>query len=168
VRKCRHFNRSRTARTGCALGRSALLPAVILSRSVFEELHHLRRAKDALRHGDSLKKDSRATKPAGKAEVETWFVSTAEKSPGEPHFALIWTMAEFETEAAARRYAKNALNRGLRVEAGTLLGPQIHVPWRKAVASAASGERRGRSPPANHPEQVGARRPQAKALASAT
>src|SRR5271157_5319434 len=86
------------------------------------------------------KKDSRATEPAGEAEVETWFVSTAERSPGEPHFAFIWTMAEFETEAAARRYAKDALNRGLRVEAGTLPGPQVHVPWPKAAAWAASGE----------------------------
>jgi hypothetical protein len=72
--------------------------------------------------------------------METWFVSTVERSAGEPHFAFIWTMAEFETEAAARRYAKDALNRGLRVEAGTLPGPEVHVPWRKAVAWAASGE----------------------------
>ncbi len=62
-------------------------------------------------------------------------------------------MTEFETEAAARRYAKDALNRGLRVEAGTLPGPQVYVPWREAVAWAASGET-GRGPPANHPGQV--------------
>jgi hypothetical protein len=86
------------------------------------------------------KKDSKATEPAGEAEVETWFVSTAAKLPGEPHFAFIWTMSEFETEAAARRYAKDALKRGLRVEAGTLPGPQVHVSWRKAVAWTASGE----------------------------
>lgn len=72
--------------------------------------------------------------------METWFVSTVKRSPGEPRFAFIWTMAEFETEAAARRYAKDALNRGLRVEAGTLPGPQVHVPWRKAVAWAVPGE----------------------------
>ena len=72
--------------------------------------------------------------------METWFVSTVERSPGDPHFAFIWTMAEFETETAARRYARDALNRGLRVEAGTLPGPQVHVPWRKAVAWAVSGE----------------------------
>jgi hypothetical protein len=77
--------------------------------------------------------------------VEAWFVSTAGRSPGEPHFALIWTMEEFETEAAARRYAKDALNRGLRVEAGTLPGPQVHVPWRKAVAWAESAETRPQS-----------------------
>lgn len=77
--------------------------------------------------------------------METWFVSTAARPPGEPHFAFIWTMAEFETESVARRYAKDALNRGLRVEAGTLPGPQVYVPWREAVAWAASGETGPRS-----------------------
>ena len=111
-----------------------------LSRSVLEYL-----SSPSTREGRGPswrppKKDPRATEPAGEAEVETWFVSTAARPPGEPHFALIWTMAEFETEAAARRYAKEALSRGLRVEAGTLPGPQVHVPWRKAVAWAASAD----------------------------
>ena len=77
--------------------------------------------------------------------METWFVSTVKRSPGEPRFAFIWTMAEFETEAAARRYAKDALKRGLRVEAGTLPGPQVRIPWREAVAWAGSGEAGQRS-----------------------
>ena len=72
--------------------------------------------------------------------MNTWFVGTVNRLPGEPHFAFIWTMAEFETEAAVRRYAKGALNRGLRVEAGTLPEPQVGIPWREAVAWAASGE----------------------------
>jgi hypothetical protein len=76
--------------------------------------------------------------------VETWFVSTVKRRPGEPHFALIWTMAEFKNEAAARRYAKDALNRGLRVEAGTLPGPQVHIRWREAAAWAGQ-ERQGSS-----------------------
>ena len=138
MRKCRHFNRSRTGRT---LGRSALFAAVILNRSVFEHLRLPSTCEGRASSWRPPKKDPRATEPAGEAEVETWFVSTAARPPGEPHFALIWTMAEFETEAAARRYAKEALSRGLRVEAGTLPGPQVHVPWRKAVAWAASGER---------------------------
>ncbi len=72
--------------------------------------------------------------------MNTWFVGTANRLPGEAHFAFIWTMAEFETEAAARRYAKGALNGGLRVEAGTLREPQVRIPWREAVGWAASGE----------------------------
>ena len=57
------------------------------------------------------------------------------KSPGEPHFSFIWAMQEFERESAARCYAKDALNRGLRVEAGTLreMQPEVRVPWQKAV-----------------------------------
>ena len=42
--------------------------------------------------------------------MNTWFVSTVKKAPGQPHFDVIWAMEEFETEAAARRYAKHALN----------------------------------------------------------
>jgi hypothetical protein len=65
--------------------------------------------------------------------MDTWFVSTV-KAPGQPHFDVIWAMEEFETEAAARRYAKDAWSSGLRVEAGTLPGPQVRIPWRNAVA----------------------------------
>ncbi len=72
--------------------------------------------------------------------MNTWFVSTVKTPPGQPHFDVIWAMEEFETEAAARRYAKHALNSGLRVEAGTLPGPQVRIPWREAVAWAASRE----------------------------
>src|SRR5271157_6451422 len=73
-------------------------------------------------------------------DVNTWFVSTVNRLPGEQQFSFIWSMEEFESEIAARRYAKDALNKGLRVEAGTLPGPQVHVPWPKAAAWAASGE----------------------------
>jgi hypothetical protein len=77
--------------------------------------------------------------------VNTWFVGTANRLPREAQFSFIWTMAEFETEAAARRYAKDALNRGLRVEAGTLPGPQVRIRWREAVSWAASEEAGRRS-----------------------
>ncbi len=72
--------------------------------------------------------------------MNTWFVSTVKRAPGQPHFDVIWAMEEFETEAAARRYAKHALNSGLRVEAGTLPGPEVRIPSREAVAWAASRE----------------------------
>jgi len=72
--------------------------------------------------------------------LDTWFVSTVERLPGELKLVFIQTRKEFETEAAAKRYAREALNKGLRVEAGTLLGPQAHVSWREAVAWTASGE----------------------------
>ncbi len=51
-------------------------------------------------------------------------------------------MQEFKSESAARRYAKDALNEGLRVEAGTLpeIRPEIRVRWREAAAWAASRE----------------------------
>ena len=51
-------------------------------------------------------------------------------------------MQEFESESAARRYAKDALNEGLRVEAGTLpeARPEVRVRWREAAAWAASRE----------------------------
>ena len=54
--------------------------------------------------------------------------------PGEQH------LVDAESEIAARRYAKDALNKGLRVEAGTLLGigPEICVRWREAGAWASS------------------------------
>ena len=67
--------------------------------------------------------------------MNTWFVSTVNKAPGQPHFSFIWAMQEFESESAARRYAKDALNQGLRVEAGTLAGmrPEVRVCWREAV-----------------------------------
>jgi hypothetical protein len=50
--------------------------------------------------------------------------------PGEQQFSFIWSMEEFESEIAARRYAKDALNKGLRVEAGTLLEirPESNYP----------------------------------------
>ena len=59
--------------------------------------------------------------------MNTWFVSTVNRLPGEQQFSFIWSMEEFESEIAARRYAKDALNKGLRVEAGTLpeIGPEI-------------------------------------------
>jgi hypothetical protein len=57
------------------------------------------------------------------------------KAPGQPHFSFTWAMQEFESESAARRCAKDALNQGLRVEAGTLAGmrPEVRVCWREAV-----------------------------------
>ena len=72
--------------------------------------------------------------------MNIWFVATVNKLPGEAQFSFIWSMQEFENESAARRYAKDALNNGLRVEAGTLPGPQIRIPWREAAAWAASSE----------------------------
>ncbi len=72
--------------------------------------------------------------------MNTWFVATVNRLPGEAHFSFIWSMQEFESESAAGRYAKDALNKGLRVEAGTLPGPQIRIPWREAAAWAASSE----------------------------
>ena len=74
--------------------------------------------------------------------MNTWFVSTVNRAPGEPHFSFIWAMQEFERESAARRYAKDALNQGLRVEAGTLAGiqPEVRVCWREAVDWVASEE----------------------------
>jgi hypothetical protein len=74
--------------------------------------------------------------------VNTWFVGTASRLPGEAQFRFIWSLQEFENETAARRYAKDALNKGLRVEAGTLPGPRIRIPWREAAAWAASSEAR--------------------------
>ena len=67
--------------------------------------------------------------------MNTWFVSTVNKLPGQPHFSFIWAMREFESESAARRYAKGALNQGLPVEAGTLpeIKPEVRVRWREAV-----------------------------------
>jgi hypothetical protein len=74
--------------------------------------------------------------------VNTWFVSTVNRLPGNRNFSLIWAMEEFATEAAARRYAKDALNLGLRVEAGTLseIEPKVRIHWREAADWAASGE----------------------------
>ncbi len=76
--------------------------------------------------------------------MNTWFVGTVNRLPGEAHFSFIWSLQEFESESAARRYAKGALNGGLRVEAGTLPEPQVRIPWREAVAWAASGDTRPR------------------------
>ena len=81
--------------------------------------------------------------------MDTWFVSTVERLPGELNLVFIETMKEFETESAARRYAKDALSKGLRVEAGTLRDPQVRILWRDAAAWAASAEAglaRGREP----------------------
>jgi hypothetical protein len=74
--------------------------------------------------------------------VNTWFVGTVNRSPGEAQFSFIWSMKEFENETAARRYAKDALNKGLRGEAGTLPGPRIRISSREAAAWAASREAR--------------------------
>jgi hypothetical protein len=67
--------------------------------------------------------------------VNTWFVSIVNKAPRQRHFSFNWAMQEFESESAARRYAKDALNQGSRVEAGTLAGirPEVRVCWREAV-----------------------------------
>ena len=67
--------------------------------------------------------------------MNTWFVSTVNRLPGEQH------LVDAESEIAARRYAKDAL-KGLRVEAGTLpeIGPEICVRWREAGAWATSSE----------------------------
>ncbi len=54
--------------------------------------------------------------------MNTWFVGTVNRFPREAHFSFIWSMQEFESESAARRYAKDALNEGLRVEAGAAGG----------------------------------------------
>ncbi len=74
--------------------------------------------------------------------MNTWFVGTVNRFPREAHFSFIWSMQEFEGENAARRYAKDALNEGLRMEAGTLpeARPEVRVRWREAAAWAASGE----------------------------
>jgi len=74
--------------------------------------------------------------------VNTCFVSSVNRLPGEQQFGFIWSMEEFESESAARRYAKDALNKGLRVEAGTLreTRPEIRVRWREAGAWATSSE----------------------------
>jgi len=60
--------------------------------------------------------------------------------PGEAHFSFNWSMQEFESESAAGRCVKEALNKGLRVEAGTLpeIRPGICVRWREAGAWATS------------------------------
>lgn len=76
--------------------------------------------------------------------MNTWFVATVNRLPGEAQFSFIWAMQEFESENAARRYAKDALNQGLRVEAGTLseIQPEVRVRWREAgdwVASKSTG-----------------------------
>ncbi len=77
-----------------------------------------------------------------RGDVNTWFVGTVNRFPREAHFSFIWSMQEFESESAARRYAKDALNKGLRVEAGTLpeIRPEIRVRWREAGAWVASSE----------------------------
>jgi hypothetical protein len=74
--------------------------------------------------------------------VNTWFVSTLNTMPGEQQFSIIWSMEEFESELSARRYANDALNKGSRVEAGTLpeIRPEICVRWRKAGAWVTSSE----------------------------
>ena len=74
--------------------------------------------------------------------MNTWFISTVNKLPGRPHFSFIWAMQEFESESAARRYAKDALTQGSRVEAGTLRGmqPEVRVRWREAADWVASEE----------------------------
>ena len=74
--------------------------------------------------------------------MNTWFVGTANRLPEEARFSFIWSMKEFEHESAARRYAEDALNKGFRVEAGTLreIRPEIRVRWREARAWVASSE----------------------------
>jgi hypothetical protein len=75
-------------------------------------------------------------------DVNTWFVSTMSRLPGEKQFGIIWSMQEFDSELLARGYAKDALNNGLRVEAGTLpeIRPDICVRWREAEAWATPSE----------------------------
>ena len=72
--------------------------------------------------------------------MNAWFVSTMERLPGELNLVFIWAVKEFETEAAAKSYARDALNRGLRVEAGALLEPRVQVSWREAAAWAEAAE----------------------------
>ena len=74
--------------------------------------------------------------------MNTWFVGTVNRLPGKAQFSFIWSMQEFENESAARRYAKDALNKGLRVEAGTLtkVRPEVRIRWREAGAWVASSE----------------------------
>ena len=74
--------------------------------------------------------------------MNTWYVSIVIRLPGERQFNFIWSMEEFESEIAARRHAKDALNKGLRVEAGTLpeTRPDIRVRWREAGAWATSSK----------------------------
>ena len=74
--------------------------------------------------------------------MNTWFVGTVDKLPGTAQFGLIWSMREFDNESAARRYARDALSKGLRVEAGTLtkVRPEIHVRWRECSAWVVSGD----------------------------
>ncbi len=76
--------------------------------------------------------------------MNTWFVATVDRLPGRDQFHFIWAPQEFASESAARLYAKEALNRGLRVEAGTLpaLRPEIRVRWREAAAWVASEQTR--------------------------
>ena len=71
--------------------------------------------------------------------MNKWFVGTVNRLPGQPQLSFIWVMEEFATEAAARCYAKDALIRGLRVEAGTLpeIRPGIRIGWREAADWAA-------------------------------
>jgi hypothetical protein len=73
--------------------------------------------------------------------VNTWFVSTVHRLPGKT-LSFIWGMREFESESAARHYAKVALNNGLQVEAGTLpeIQPQVRVAREDAMAWAAVNE----------------------------
>lgn len=88
-------------------------------------------------------------------DVDAWFVSTVERLPGELNLVFIETMKEFETEAAAKRYAKDALDMGLRVEAGTLGEPQVRILGREAAAWAASAGAESR--PARNPSGEGRR-----------
>ena len=85
--------------------------------------------------------------------VAAWFVSTVERLPGNLNLVFIETMKEFETEAAAKRYAMDALAAGLRVEAGTLRAPQVRIHGREAAAWAASAEAAS-LPLCNPPQEV--------------
>jgi hypothetical protein len=56
-------------------------------------------------------------------------------------------MREFESESAARHYAKVALSNGLEVDAGTLpeIKPQVRIPRAQAMAWVTSKEEWGAS-----------------------
>ena len=74
--------------------------------------------------------------------MNTWFEGTVDRLPGKAQFGFVWSMREFGNESAARRYAKDALNKGLRVETGTLTKrpPEIQVRSREAGAWIGSSE----------------------------
>lgn len=66
----------------------------------------------------------------------SWYVAKSRRLVEGNIFDVIWEAEDFESEEAARAYASRELQKGQRMEAGTLPGvsPPVRVCWREVGA----------------------------------